>query len=67
MVCASLGGESAVSITIVHTLLEEEWRRFMEEHPQGNIFHTPEMFQVFSHTKGHQPELWAATESRSVL
>jgi hypothetical protein len=51
-----------MSITIVHTLPEEEWRRFVEEHPAGNIFHTPEMFQVFSRAKGHQPELWAAIE-----
>lgn len=49
-----------MSITIVHTLPEAEWRRFVEEHPQGNIFHTPEMFQVFARTKGHHPTLWAA-------
>jgi hypothetical protein len=29
-----------MSITVVHTLPEEEWRRFVEEHPQGNVFHT---------------------------
>jgi len=56
-----------MSITIVNTLSEEEWRRFVEEHPAGNIFHTPEMFQVFSRAKGHQPELWAATEDGRVL
>lgn len=39
----------------------------MEEHPAGNIFHTPEMFQVFSLTKNHQPELWAATEESRTL
>jgi len=49
-----------MKITVVTTLPEKEWRRFVEEHPAGNIFHTPEMFQVFSRTKGHQPELWAA-------
>jgi serine/alanine adding enzyme len=54
-------------VTIVHTLPEEEWRRFVEEHPAGNIFHTPEIFQVFSRAKGHQPELWAATEGERVL
>lgn len=67
MVCIPLGDESAMSITIVHTLPEEEWRCFVEEHPAGNIFHTPEMLQVFSHTKGHRPELWAVTEDRRVL
>jgi len=52
-----------MSITIVHTLPEEEWRRFVDEHPHGNIFHTPEMFQVFSRAKGYRPTLWAAVDS----
>lgn len=51
-----------MTIAVVQTLAEKEWRRFVEEHPQGNIFHTLEMFQVFAHTKGHQPRLWAATD-----
>ena len=49
-----------MAIDVVQTLPEEEWRRFVYEHPQGSIFHTPEMFQVFSHAKGHHPTLWAA-------
>jgi len=51
-----------VAIAVVQTLAEREWRRFVEEHPQGNIFHTPEMFQVFARAEGHQPKLWAATD-----
>jgi len=54
-------------ITIARTLSEEEWRRYVEEHPAGNVFHTPEMFQVFHRTKGYQPELWAATKDGRVL
>ena len=34
----------------------------MDGHPQGNIFHTPEMYQVFEKAKGQQPSLWAATD-----
>ncbi|HID61431.1 MAG TPA: GNAT family N-acetyltransferase, partial [Anaerolineae bacterium] len=56
-----------MSITIVRTLPEEEWHRFVEEHPAGNIFHTPEMFQVFEQAKGHQPALWAATDDSDRL
>jgi lipid II:glycine glycyltransferase (peptidoglycan interpeptide bridge formation enzyme) len=51
-----------VTIAVVQKLAEEEWCRFVEEHPQGNIFHTPEMFQVFARAEGHQPKLWAATD-----
>lgn len=44
---------------IVRQLDEHLWREFVDGHPLGNIFHTPEMFKVFSHTKGHRPTLWA--------
>jgi serine/alanine adding enzyme len=52
---------------IAHQLDERLWRQFVAQHPQGNVFHTPEMFQVFSRTEGHQPQLWAATEDGRVL
>jgi lipid II:glycine glycyltransferase (peptidoglycan interpeptide bridge formation enzyme) len=55
-----------VGIRIVQKLSEHEWRLFVDRHPDGNIFHTPEMFQVFSLTKRHRPELWAATENGSI-
>jgi hypothetical protein len=51
-----------MSINVVRTLPEQAWRRFVDEHPAGNIFHTPEMFQVFARTKGMRPDLWAVTE-----
>jgi len=56
-----------MSVAIVRTLPEEDWRRFVEEHPEGNVFHTPEMFEVFERTAGHRPELWAATQGGCVL
>ena len=49
-------------INIVHSLPQEEWRRFVETNPNGNIFHTPEMFEVYAKTKGCQPTLWAAVD-----
>ena len=57
-----------MNIEIVRGLPEEEWRHFVEEHPAGNIFHTPEMFQVFESARGHRPLLHAAIgEDRRVL
>ncbi|HLF27801.1 MAG TPA: peptidoglycan bridge formation glycyltransferase FemA/FemB family protein [Anaerolineae bacterium] len=50
-----------MDIKLVHGLPEDKWRNYVEQHPQGNIFHTPEMFQVFSRTKGYQPALLSAT------
>jgi len=52
-----------VTFQVVRSLAEEPWRRFVDEHPQGNIFHTPEMFQVFARAAGHHAELWAATDA----
>ncbi len=49
---------------IVQSLEEANWRRFIAEHPESNVFHTPEMFQVFARAKGHQPSLWAAVNCR---
>ena len=52
-----------MSINIVRTLSEERWRDYVNQHPKSNIFHTPEMFQVFVRTKGHRPEVWGAVNA----
>ncbi len=52
---------------ILRLLDERRWRQFIQDHPASNIFHTPEMFQVFEQTKNHRPTLWAATDGARVL
>jgi lipid II:glycine glycyltransferase (peptidoglycan interpeptide bridge formation enzyme) len=49
---------------IVRQLDAQVWKQFVDDHPQGNVFHTPEMFQVFARTKGHHPTLWAAVNDQ---
>lgn len=56
-----------MSIRIENSLSEEKWRNFVLKHPKGNVFHTPEMYQVFQRTKGFVPELWAAIDNERVL
>ena len=56
-----------MSITVTNAPDEREWRRFVQEHPAGNIFHTPEMFQVFARTKNNRPECWVAAENGRLL
>jgi CelD/BcsL family acetyltransferase involved in cellulose biosynthesis len=34
----------------------------VDSHPLGNVFHTPEMFQVFARATGFQPTLWAIVD-----
>lgn len=47
---------------VVQELAENLWREFVNRQPQGNIFHTPEMFRVFNQTKGHKSTLWAVVD-----
>jgi serine/alanine adding enzyme len=56
-----------MSMTVVNAVPEEAWHRFVEEHPAGNIFHTPEMFRVFAQTKNHRPTLWATQDDHGRL
>jgi len=53
---------------LVRQLDEKQWRDFVTAHPHGNIFHSPEMYQVFSHVKGHKPDFWAVlSDNEQVL
>jgi lipid II:glycine glycyltransferase (peptidoglycan interpeptide bridge formation enzyme) len=56
-----------MDFTITDTLDEQAWREFVDQHPQGNVFQTPEMFHVFSRAKGYRPILRAAIENNQVL
>ncbi len=57
-----------MTLEIVQTLPEDVWQRFLQKHPQSNIFQSPEMFQVFARAKGYRPALWAAVSpGRGVL
>lgn len=55
-----------MSIEIVHALPVDQWRAFVDEHPNGNVFHTPQLFEVFRLAKGHRPELWAALDGGEI-
>jgi serine/alanine adding enzyme len=47
---------------VVNDLDRNVWRQFVEGNPRGNIFHTPEMYDVFLRTEGHHPSVWAVME-----
>jgi lipid II:glycine glycyltransferase (peptidoglycan interpeptide bridge formation enzyme) len=47
---------------ITNSLDEQIWREYVKQHPQGNIFQTPEMYKIFAKTKGYRPTLWAAVK-----
>jgi hypothetical protein len=51
-----------MNIQIVNKLPTDKWRTYVEKHPDGGIFHTPEMFDLFAGVKNHIPNLWAAID-----
>lgn len=53
------------SIKIVESLPHDQWVKFVEDHPDGNIFHTPYMMDVFKNTEKYYPKLFAAIDERS--
>lgn len=34
---------------------KKEWHEFVYNHPNGNIFQTPEMFEIYRNTKNYEP------------
>jgi serine/alanine adding enzyme len=52
-----------MDLKIVNSLPDDKWRSYVDQHPAGGIFHTPEMFEVFARAEKHEPSLWAAIDS----
>lgn len=49
---------------IVQEIEQQKWSDFVYQHPCGNIFHTPEMYEVFTKTKNHNPVFLAAIDEQ---
>jgi len=62
-------GESIVSdmyykiITKIYNIDENKWSRFVNNHPNGNIFQTPEMYKVYENTKKYEPVFLAVIDN----
>jgi serine/alanine adding enzyme len=55
------------SMKVVNHLERQAWRDFVDNHPEANVYHTPEMFDVYSQAKGYRPFLWAVVEGERIL
>jgi len=42
-------------LTQIEAVDKNAWSEFVRKHPHGNIFQTPEMYQVYLQTKGYKP------------
>lgn len=52
---------------VLNHLERGTWRHFVDNHPEANVYHTPEMFDVYSRAKGYRPFLWTVVERGRVL
>jgi len=59
--------KSAFQIVDQLTIDREQWHEFVLDNPHGTVFHTPEMFDVFKATTGHNPLVFAALNSEGKL
>lgn len=44
-----------------------KWAEFVQAHPKGNVFQTPEMYDVYVQTKQIQPLILAAEENGTIV
>lgn len=47
---------------VIRELNETKWNEFVLGNPHANIFHSPEMFRVFTNTRGYSPTIWAVED-----
>jgi serine/alanine adding enzyme len=53
-------------VTDVDAINREQWQRFVHDHPQGNVFQTPQMYAAYHATKNYQPIVLAGYEGDSL-
>ncbi len=49
------------------SLDKKKWSDFVSNHPHGNIFQTPEMYEVYKRTKKFEPQLVAVADNERML
>jgi len=52
---------------ITADLKKESWEEFVFRHPLGNIFQTPEIFEVYKNTKNYEPLLRAIIDENGSI
>ncbi|MBU4501130.1 MAG: peptidoglycan bridge formation glycyltransferase FemA/FemB family protein [Nanoarchaeota archaeon] len=50
-------------LNVTTKLDTKQWSEFVSNHPKGNIFQTPEMYEVYNKTKKYEPVFLAVVDS----
>lgn len=53
-------------ITAIDDIDIKEWERFVYDHPQGNVFQTPQIYAAYGTTKNYRPIIVACYEEDSL-
>ena len=55
------------TITQYDKIDKQSWSDFVKNHPQGNVFQTPEMYQVYQHANNITPYIVAVIDNGQVV
>jgi serine/alanine adding enzyme len=58
---------TTAELQVTRQLNEPAWRDFVASQPGTNIFHTPEMAEVFARARGHRVSTWGVVDPAGVL
>lgn len=57
-----------LKVTIdINKINKDRWSSFVYNHPNGNIFQTPEMYEVYKQTKNYEPIFLAVTANNDEI
>ena len=56
-----------LTITDAKKIDKNKWSDFVYNHPNGNIFQTPEMYEVYQNTKNYEPVFLAVVNSNDEI
>ena len=56
-----------VIVTNINRLCRDQWAEFVLRHPNGNIFQTPEMYEVYQNTKNYEPVFLAVVNGKDEM
>lgn len=63
----NFGEDSCKIITNVDNIDKDEWAEFVYNHPNGNVFQTPEMFDVYTNTQKYKPVFLAIVNNKEEI
>ena len=53
---------------LTHEQIDQQaWKTFVETHPKGNVFQTPQMFDVYQQTPGYAPQVIALEQDKQMV